>query len=349
MKCKQCASQVDPAMERCPQCGAEVEQAEAGKNTSGKVVKIIKIVVSSILVLALLCAMVLVVWKDDLIPGYWFSEFPGSIPKNGNPDNVTSKGTYTASLAGLKWHGDTVVAQYGDEVLTNGHLAIIYTAVKGNIINGYNDLSAMKLDPKVPLDRQPCTLQGYESLTWQQYFLQEALEEWKLNALLCKKAKDAGFKLADDKQQKLDNLYNQLHKDYVESGMYASVEEALADCYGPGCTYEDYLTYTTTSALAATYYKQMLLEAENTAVTEAEIEAFFEDQEEYLAKYDVKKDDNIVVDVRNILVTIERASQKDEQFEESDWEKARVLAQEILDEWLAGEATQESFAELAEK
>ena len=55
--------------------------------------------------------------------------------------------------------------------------------------------------------------------------------------------------------------------------------------------------------------------------------------------------DGVYVDVRHILVTPKNETGAD--FTEEEWETCRQQAQEILDAWAAGEATEESFAALA--
>ncbi|MBO5891349.1 MAG: peptidylprolyl isomerase [Oscillospiraceae bacterium] len=347
MQCKQCGSRLEPEMELCPQCGTKVDKNEEIEASSGKGVKILKIAVSLVLVLALLCGMVLVVFKNDLVPGHWFSSLPGSIPKDGNRDNVTCEGTYTASRLGLKWKNDTVVAKIGDEVLTNGQLLVFYGVVKNNFVQTYTNLSSINLDMKLPLDRQTCGLD--ETLTWQQYFLQEALNQWRLYVLLCQNAEAAGCELPEEKQQSLHDKYNQFYKDYVETGMYESVDAVMEANYGPGCTYADYLNYATMAAIASMYYNQMI-EEQTENITEEDIEDFYEDQKDYLKLYNIiKGDGNIVVDVRHILITVQRVVNKEEHIDESDWKKTEEAAQKILDDWLAGEATEESFAALAKE
>ncbi len=334
-------------MERCPECGAEVEKNEEAVAASGKGARLFKMAVSVILVLALLCAMVLVVFKNELIPGYWFSSLPGAIPKDGDSNNVTCEGTYTASRFGLKRKSDAVVAKIGDQTLTNGQLLVFYGAVKNNYAPSYAGVAGMNLDASVPLDRQICGLD--ETLTWQQYFLQKALEQWQLYVLLGQKAEAAGFVLSEKEQKALDDQYNQLHKDYVEKGLYESVEALIEAVYGPCCSYEDYLHYITIESKASGYYKQMIAEQEKN-VTEEDIEGFYEEQKEYLKKYDVEKGDGeYVVDVRHILITIEQVANKEEHIEESDWKMTEEEAKRVLELWLSGEATQESFATLAEQ
>ena len=76
--------------------------------------------------------------------------------------------------------------------------------------------------------------------------------------------------------------------------------------------------------------------------TDEEISAYFdENAESILANYGVEKIDKNVVNVRHILIQPE-----DTESDES-WAEAEAEAQRIYDEWLAGDATEESFTELA--
>ena len=307
--------------------------------------KIVKIVMAVACVVALLCMMVLVVFQDVLIPGHWFSTLPGTIPEDGYKDNVTCQGTYTDSVLALKWKKDTVVAKIGDMTLTNGQLQVFYDMTRSNFVQNNSNLSSMKLDLSQPLDRQTCGLD--ESLTWQQYFLQKALEEWQLYALLCQQAAETGFALTAEDEEALDDLYNQFYKSYVTTGKFSSVDAVIQDRAGLGCDFSDYLTFSRWQMLASMYYNKLIGEYE---VTEDQINAYFQEHQELLEKNNIKKDDGkILVDVRHILIPVEQATDKEEQVEESDWQACQKKAQEVLDAWLAGEATEESFAKLAEE
>ena len=55
------------------------------------------------------------------------------------------------------------------------------------------------------------------------------------------------------------------------------------------------------------------------------------------------------MDVRHILIAVKDPADQEAQVEESDWQACQKKAQDVLDAWLAGEATEESFAKLAEE
>ena len=77
------------------------------------------------------------------------------------------------------------------------------------------------------------------------------------------------------------------------------------------------------------------------AFTDQQIENYFTQNEASLKADGVNKDLGNAHRVRHILLQI-GAEPTD-----ADWEKLRADAQTILDQWLAGEATEESFSALA--
>lgn len=98
-----------------------------------------------------------------------------AVPADGNPNDVTCKGTYTRE-------GDTaaVIAQIGDTKLTNGDLAVWYWAAAAQY---QADGKTPAPDFDQPLDTQPCEADTTVG-SWQQYFLQQALNTWHTAAAL---------------------------------------------------------------------------------------------------------------------------------------------------------------------
>lgn len=93
----------------------------------------------------------------------------GTIPPDGNPKDVTCKGSYTGSV-----NSGTVVATAGEESLTLGVLQAYYWAE----VAQYRASGAEEMpDFSQPLDRQACTVDGSLN-SWQQYFLKKALNTW---------------------------------------------------------------------------------------------------------------------------------------------------------------------------
>jgi parvulin-like peptidyl-prolyl isomerase len=83
--------------------------------------------------------------------------------------------------------------------------------------------------------------------------------------------------------------------------------------------------------------------------TDEEIEAYFAEHEEEFANSGVTRDAKLV-DIRHILVLPEGATLetiRTETFPEEAWAAGEKQAQEILNEWLSGEQTEDNFAAIA--
>lgn len=96
-------------------------------------------------------------------------------------------------------------------------------------------------------------------------------------------------------------------------------------------------------ALLGTEYLNSLVDAEQP--TDAEISQYYDDNAETYAENRVEKIDKPMVNVRHILIEPEAA--EDGTISDEAWAAAEQTANDILDQWLAGDATEESFANMA--
>ena len=93
-------------------------------------------------------------------------------PADGNPNDVTCKGSYSATDSEAESSADTVVATLGAAKLTNGQLQVYYRmAVAAYAQENGPDMTK-------PLDVQLCDADD-TAVTWQQYFLAQALDTWQ--------------------------------------------------------------------------------------------------------------------------------------------------------------------------
>ena len=123
---------------------------------------------------------------------------PATTPADTGADDVTHKGTYTVSDEEIIKLADTVVATAGDAELTNRDLQIYYwMQVQNFFSNYYYYLSYFGLDYAQPLDTQVCMLMG-DGYTWQQYFLDQALNNWHSYQALANVAQDLNLELPAD-------------------------------------------------------------------------------------------------------------------------------------------------------
>lgn len=249
--------------------------------------------------------------------------------------------SYSATPEEMTQGADQVVAKVGALELTNGELQIHYW------MSVYQDMYYLYyyygVDFNTPLDQQVYNAETGQS--WQEAFLEHSLKIWKQMAAIRLYAEMNGFTLDEEGLAYLENLDSQIQKE-VEEGGYASAEAMLLSLFGAGVTVEDYKSYLTTEHVANKYMEW--LEAQHTPNME-QIEAYFAENEASLATNNITKDMGSLMDVRHILVIPKGGTTEGNTtvYSEAEWEACRVLANQILDGWKAGEATEESFAEMA--
>ena len=268
---------------------------------------------------------------------------PATHPADGNPDDVTCKGTYSVSDEEVADNKDVIVATMGDKVLTNGQLQVYYWSMVNSYLSseyGYYMMYYGALDYTKPLDTQMSV--DNTNLTWQQYFLEEALNYWQLNQAMAIEAQAAGLEMTQENREYLDTLESSLGETAAYYGM-ADVSELLLHNIGPGGGFEEFRDFQELYYSGKPYYDAEVAKLTPTA---EELEAYFAEHEQDYANNGVTKDGKSV-DVRHILIKSVGENQDASTFTEEEWAQCEARAQEILDAWLAGEATEDSFAALA--
>ena len=268
-----------------------------------------------------------------------------TIPADGNPNDETAKGTYTAADEEVIAAADAVVARMGDYVLTNGQLQVYYWLEVQSFVSTYGDyVYYFGLDLSQPLDTQVCTI-SENGGTWQQFFLAGALNTWQNYQALSAEAELAGYELSAEMQAELDNIPASMEQNAALYG-FGSVEELLAYNVGGAATMEDYLHFMNLYYPGTLYYNEQV---EANVPSEEAIEAYFDaNAAEYEASGLTK--DMKYVDIRHVLIMPEGADSstiRTETFDEAAWEASRVKAQELLESWEQGDKSEDSFAALA--
>lgn len=273
---------------------------------------------------------------------------PATVPADGNPDDETCKGTYTASDEEVKAAADVVVATAGEYALTNSELQVYYWLGVQSFLqncsyysNAYGmDYAAMiGLDYKQPFDTQICSM-AENGATWQQFFLLNALDSWHYYQALHAEAIKAGFDVTQDKREFLDNLDTSVAEDAAEYG-FETAEAYLAYNAGSGATMESYKKFMEQNYRGYDYYQSLVDAIE---LTDDEIENYYTENEEVFTQQGLTKDQKLV-DVRHILIMPE----KDETGAATDeaWAACEAEARKILEQWQSGAADEDFFAELA--
>lgn len=236
------------------------------------------------------------------------------------------------------------MATMGDAQLTVSQLQVYYWMYIYSFLNDYYYyLEYFGLDISLPLDQQECS--GSDG-TWQQYFITEALNSWHTHQALAQDAAANEIPIDDSIQEELDAFDEELET-AAEEGEYQSVEQMLHDNIGPGVTVDGYKAYLLAYYTSLSNYEYQY---DNFEITDDMIETYFTENEETLAESDITKESGKLVDVRHILLTPEGGTTDDDgntTYSDDEWTACEAAAQAVLDQWLAGEKTEESFAQLA--
>lgn len=356
MYCKHCGSPLEEGNTICPSCGQDTAEKEEGiLITPGKLaLSIGAIVVLVALLAALIVAGLAKNSSEDPTDASGETTVetteetePPTIPQDTGLNDATCKGSYTVTDDAMLAAADTVIATLGDTELTNASLQICYWLQVQSFLSSedfyYLYYYYGAIDYTQPLDTQVCY---YDSdLTWQQYFLKSALESWQSYQVMAKEAEAAGFELPQQYRDSLDSMPESLAASAEENG-FDSVEAMLERNVGVGATMDDYMAFWEMYYLGYTYYDQVAAEMEP---TEDEAWAFFQEHEDVYNENDIYEDSK-TVDVRHILLFPEGATSetiRTDTFSDEAWASAKTKAEELLEQWLSGNADEDSFAELA--
>ena len=272
--------------------------------------------------------------------------YTATTPADTLADDVTHLGTYTVSDEEVLAAADTVVATMGDAELTLAQLQIYYWTEVFNFLNSYGSYASyLGLDYTVDLDKQLCGMSETE-MTWQQYFLNCALDTWTAYQALSLEANANGYEMDQETKDFLASIPEDMATLAASYG-FASSEELLLANFGPGVTVDTYAEHMYTYYNGYGYFSGIY---DAVQFTDAEIEAYFDENAATYEESGVTKESGKYVDVRHILFMPETNGTDAEGnaiSTEEDWAAAEAQAQEILNQWLAGEMTEMSFAELA--
>lgn len=230
---------------------------------------------------------------------------------------------------------DKVIATAGSLELTNRDLLYYYDQQYYSFYSAYGSYLMYFMDTTKALDEQ---LDMNGAGTWQQFFLDSSLKAFQQVAALYDEAMANGYELDASIQESLDTLEADLNDVAAQSG-YADAESYLDDFFGAPASLETYAEYLRVNQIASGYANSL---AEELTFTDEELSSYYDANAETIqTNYGIEKIDKNMVNVRHILIQPE-----DTESDES-WAEAEAEAQRIYDEWLAGDATEESFTELA--
>lgn len=302
------------------------------------------------------------------------TEPPPTCPPDGNPDDVTCKGSYTKAGSELMDGCNDVVATVGEKKLTNALLQIYYQAAVGAYQKAGHDVAP---DFTQELDTQLCPLEG-TAITWQQYFLQQALNSWHSHVTLIQYSESYHSPLEEAYQpnEKLhaDNLktriYNQdllygfnteyriaeAHQAYLDSLPAVLEELAAANGCKTAASLANRMAGVSTSDAYLLRYAQLLNEAYMFATTLSyyieptpeEIEAYFAEKETAYAQAGLTREDSYANLRHILLIPADATIAEDGTVTATDesWEACLKEAEALLKTWKKT-PTEIAFSELA--
>lgn len=363
MNCKHCQAELPEGMTVCPECGADnsaeavtpVVETAAAQQKPRASAGVIALAVAAVVVLA---AVFIALIVSGLNPADQPEEttptestaaseetVPATTPADTGLDDETCKGTYTADDDTVAAAKDTVIARLGDAELTNGELQVFYwMEVSGFYSQYYYYASMLGIDFSQPLDTQLCSL-FEKPVTWQQYFLGCAINNWMNYQALALETDKADFEVSADTQAYLDGYAESFAAEAKEAG-YEDVSLYVYDNLGPGADLDDYISFLNMVYNGGEYFDMRCAEF---TFTDEEIEAYFDEYAEEYAANGLTKD-TYTVDVRHILVFPEGATSetiRTQTFSDEAWAAGKAQAEQILAEWEKGDKTEESFASFA--
>lgn len=383
MKCKYCEAELEEGVTVCPACGAAQEESPAPQETTETAeeiavvteettveekavdtteetareftaaetaeeaveaaaevkisveqpakpkVKVWQIVVGalcSVIVLAALAIVLLIAFGVDLRP---------------RENDIHKKDVYTVTDSKAARAGNKVVATVNGKDLTNTMLQMFYRMAVVEYINSNADyLSYLNIDIEKPFSEQTCYED--ETLTWEQYFINSAIETWRNYQSVYMMAQEEGFVPSEDLEHSLQELPATMEEMAVEEG-FESGDDLIADRFGPGCTVADYEEYCRMYYVSAEYI--------NVTPTAQELEDYYTANKDMFEQYSIGKESGNMVNVRHILICPEGGQTNEETGEvtytQEQWDACYDKAETIYEEWKSGDATEESFATLA--
>ena len=375
MNCKYCLAELEEDVSVCPYCGAQLtEAAEETTETAEmaeeivaeefvaeteevcqeteepdcqeqeaedkKTLKVWKLIAAGLGVLVLLAAMAIAI--------FWPATGKTLLRTVGiRANDIAYKNSYTVEDQKAADRGQVVVATVDGKELTNDQLQVYYWMNVSDFLNYYGSyLSLMGVDYTKPFDEQ--VYDTSTGKTYQQMFLETALNNWHQYAVILNLAEREQFQMDAEQQEYVDGLATQLEELAASMG-YTDLDKFLQEQLAPGTSADGYLAYMTDGFVASAYYNAL---CESMKPTAEEASEYYDAHEAEFVESGFGKENGKYYDVRHILVAIEGGT-KDESgnvvYSDQDWIDCQNKAQALLDEFLAGEATEEIFASMAKE
>ncbi len=228
-----------------------------------------------------------------------------------------------------------VVAEFGEHKLTSATFSYFYWASYTAFLNYYGSDTQMILDLYTPLDEQMYT----EELTWQDFFIDNALMAYKQYCTLNDLAEEDGFELSETAQNTLANAEEELLATAEAMG-FETVQEYLTANYGTGANLENYLEYLHDHFVVQEYTAEI---QNSFSFSDEEVEAYYDENAEEYTSYGIEKIDVNMAEIRYLMIL--PADETQESYDAID-----VAFEEMLADWEVWEdKSEQGFMSFGEK
>lgn len=278
-----------------------------------------------------------------------------SEPSESEQNSVTNNRIDTAEIKKISSYTYTdesladeyckaLVATVGDHELNGGLFQVFYWAQFGYLMNSYGEYASY-----LGLDATKSLAEQYygEDVTWEQYFLELAMDEYLQYCALYDEATKRGIEPDEETKASLESITEDLETFAVQGG-YESAEDYLYQVFGPGVTREDYAEYYRLFATAQLYANELQTSIN---LSPEEVEAFYAANATSFEQQGIQKIDRNVVNVRHILIQPEYDIDSDGDLEpdsssDEAWAAAEQAANDTYERWKLN-PTEDNFATVA--
>lgn len=261
------------------------------------------------------------------------------------PNDLYYKESYLATEEEISKKADTVVATMGERELTLSELQLYYiNSIYAFYSQNYYYMSMMGLDLSKPLDQQ--YYMGQSETTWEQFFLDSALKSWQNYTTVEILAEQDNFTIDPQLQAQIDTMPDQLESIAAAYG-YEDAEAYLSEEMAPGVTMDVYVNFNRVYCISNEYVNYFY---QTQYPNNKDITLYYKENQDVFTSNGVSRDMGLISSVRHILIQ-PKGGTTDENgvttYSEDEWATALSEAERIMRQWQEGEATEESFAVLA--
>lgn len=354
MRCKFCNTEMEDDRVYCPECGKrQNENAKTdlkAENETGKIntkrdtknkgnksnISLVPFIVCIVALILAIVFLVMIIIKDGKREPIKPTPGTTATTNTDEPQETVDKQTFVDAK-------DKVISTMKEEKLTNGLMQMFFTTELNRFVEEYgSSITQFGLDLSKPLKDQKYPYEGAEN--WEEFFAELALEQWKNCLGLMEMAKNEGFEFDPDLEKDLDEYIESL-EEFAKEDKFESADELIQTYYGAGCNVEVYKAFTLMNTKANEYYYSVL------EVTDEEVAAAFPTYKAELEEKEITQTSGVMASVRHILLCPKGGTKSEDGktivYSDEDWAACLAEAEKLLDDWKKGEATENTFADMA--